>query len=62
MRRAVGDAQVAVAGIACLGEHGRSVSLASSAISQISGRSCNLGRLPTQVTLLPRNDRGRTRP
>ncbi len=23
---------------------------------------CSLGRLPTQVTLLPRNDRGRTRP
>ena len=33
-----------------------------SAISQISGRSCSLGRLPTQATLLPRNDRGRTRP
>ena len=23
--------------------------------SQISGRSCNLARLPTQATLLPRN-------
>ena len=28
--------------------------------SQISGGSGSLGRLPTQVTLLPRNDRGRT--
>jgi putative intracellular protease/amidase len=33
-----------------------------SAISQISGRSCSLSRLPTQVTLLPRTGRGRTRP
>ncbi len=31
----------------------------SSAISQISGHSCSLGRLPTQATLLSRNDRGR---
>jgi small subunit ribosomal protein S6 len=30
-----------------------------SRISQIKAHSCNLGRLPTQVTLLPRTDRGR---
>jgi hypothetical protein len=33
-------------------------SVPDSAISQISGRSCSLARLPTQATLLPRNDRG----
>jgi hypothetical protein len=32
------------------------------AISQAAAACCNLGRLPTQATLLPRIDRGRTRP
>ena len=32
----------------------------SNAISQLSHLSCSLARLPTQATLLPRNDRGRT--
>ena len=31
-------------------------------ISQLSPSCCSLGRLPTQATLLPRNDRGRSRP
>ena len=61
-RRAIGDAQVPVHRVARLREHCGSLSRASSAISQISGPSCNLGRLPTQATLLPRIDRGRTRP